>query len=294
MKNPNQIHEKPSALAERAQRKAPLRKRYRIPLTGEERTIIKAAAKKRGLTVSQLAERAIRSELSHSPKKGRGPKSLRPLVRQTRKKITASPAKTRSVRRLIEKNAVSDRITIRADGGTTLPGVIRRYDQEGAVKVITGRLEWTEADYSEALFSGRFLITVPTDFQRLALLNSNVGSDGMYEEFLAFIAKPHLAELRDTIPLYWIEESNPDRWLLISLRGELPPGCDPTFAEKARKALAEEMNTRNIDRRLCNLLDDLEWICRHGRPADLKALDQFLDRVTGEIEAARDGKGGAK
>ena len=64
MKKQNRVLERNGRTAANiAQRKAPLC-HYRIPLTKAEKTTIEAAAKKRGLTLNEFAERAIRAEAS--------------------------------------------------------------------------------------------------------------------------------------------------------------------------------------------------------------------------------------
>lgn len=283
MKKPSQIRGRDNGAGSVAQRKAPTR-RVKLRVSREFRAAVENAARKRGLTKSQFAESAIREELARlgAAGKGRGAKPRRPLVRPEATKIT-----TRGVRGL--SAADEGRITTRSTAGTVPPGVIQLRDKAGVV--FTGKLEWTVQEFYEALRTERFLITVLPDFHRFALAEIERGR--LYGEFLTLLTTVHLAELRDSVPLYWIEESDPERWLLISLRGELPAGSDPKYFAKARKALAAEMKTRGIDRALCKTLDTVESVCRHGEPHIVKEMMDFLDRMAAEIKAARQAKGGA-
>lgn len=258
MKNPNQIRRNSNATGAVAQREAPTR-RVKVRCSRELRTAVQKQAAKRGLTKSQFAAEAIRPELARSKKRQGGGVSDGTAANAEDKRLTNI---ARELPGAIYSGGEGNSSAARAASAKT---------------VRTGPIEWPAAAFSEALGAGRFLITILPDLHRFELLK--IGKERVYAEFLSLLAKVHLAELRDSVPLYWIEESEPERWLLISLRGELPPGCDPKCVEKGRKALAAEMKTRSIDRALCARLDSLEWIYRHGRPADIKATVQFLGQV---------------
>ncbi len=260
-----------------AQRKAPLR-RYKIVLSPAEKEIIEAAAARRGLTTDEFAEKAIRKELKRARKKGRGVKLAGGSG--DRAKIVVRP--DHSDERLI---------TTKAKSAAEIPGLIRLKDG----KIKTGGVEWSGQEFDAALSARRFLVTTLLESHRFALASSGLAVDRLYEEFLTVIREAHLAELRDSIPLYWMEDPNSEGGvILVSLRGELPAGNDPAFGEHARKLLDEELRQRGIDAQLCKTLEAVDDLYQRGDPMMIRMYEIFLRGLMSELAEAKQQKGGAK
>ncbi len=202
---------------------------------------------------------------------------------------------------LAKQHNNNQRITIRAKAGSELPSIWwskgRRRRAGTLLKIVTGPLEWTEQEFNEALGAGRFLITALPDFHRWALSQVVSGRERMYEEFLGLLTTLHLSELRDSIPLYWIEHVNPAKLILISLRGaQLPAGSNPTIGKRTRRMLELELRRHNIDPHLCEMLNRLQHICDYASPEDLKSLGFFLAALSSQVSKHKVSakKGGAK
>ncbi len=230
MKNPSQIRRRDSSAACVAQPKAAPRSRVKVRVSRELSAAVENAARKRGLTKSQFAESAIREELARvgAAGKGRGAKPRRPQPK-------AAPRLTN------QKGRVKHATTTTLSAETGVPGVI--FMRSGEIK--TGALGWRARDqFDRAVRAGRFLCTeIPCN-------PDAAPNERRYERFLESLTAEQLHALRDSVPLYWIDDQpgfGDGLMMLISYRGELPDSAPADFGKAAAAILANRISPTAMD-----------------------------------------------
>lgn len=208
--------------------------------------------------------------------------------RSTARLVRRAPAKPKAKTASQLTSNDDHPITFKAGTATELPGVILRRDKTGKVtKVATRPLEWSLGDFSSAIEAGRFLVTTPRPIHQWSLAKVSSEPDARYEDLLSNLSTIDLAMLRDSVPLYWIDQRNPNGLRLVSYRGKLPSNCDSRFAEGPRQLFEAELRQRGIDQWLCDALDKVEHICQHGSPEMVKALTLYLEAMSLAIGGAK-------
>lgn len=147
--------------------------------------------------------------------------------------ITKSKFVQLAIQREVEKPGEGRITTIRMTLGNSLGLVVMRTGQ-----IKTGALVWTRKQFDQALRAGRFL---RTDMPRE---EEAVPNENRYERFLESLTAEQVDGLRDSVPLYWIDEEPgivDGFTVLISYRGELPDSAPADFGKAAAAFLADRI-----------------------------------------------------
>lgn len=253
--------------------------RVRVPMPGSLQRAIRRRAKSENLTVSQLAERAITTQLPLVEKaldardaKAKKTAQQQALLRGIKPRwltqldyilrhgneheLKQLSAGIDLIRALPLKNATPtqiDECQVKLDA--LLAGVRRR-----VVPVITGPISWSVPEYERAEAAGRF---VRTDLTRSQIKHSQDEHGCVkFENFLLVATAAQLDALRGTVPLFWTHKelekaARSGDVQLTSLRGRLSKGS-PRLArfKRARKVLAWELGRRAAGGREAGVLPD--------------------------------------
>ncbi len=150
--------------------------------------------------------------------------------------LTKSQFAEQAIRREVEKSGEGRIITTMTMTLGQFSGLVVM--RNGQIK--TGALVWTRNQFDEAMRAGRFLCTdIP--YEREAASNKK-----RYERFLESLTTEEIHALRDSVPLYWIDDEpgiGDGFTVLISYRGELPDSAPADFGKSAAAMLADRISS---------------------------------------------------